>query len=195
MTFNLQKKEQPGGDQKKSTFDLSKKAATVAASPKRSNWPYLVVALLLAGGAVLYVANRDESHGTKGNHVTEAGIKPSAATEPNPPHEALTAASFGVGSAELAGIDEVTIKRIQSKLKSGRVKVEVHGYASSEGTLSLNQAISQARAEALKKVLVENGIPASAIKVTGMGIGHPVASNETEEGRRKNRRVEVIFVE
>lgn len=72
-------------------------------------------------------------------------------------------------------------------------KVTIRGYASSEGSLSTNQRLSKERAESLASILIGRGVVSSRITTIGMGIQNPVADNDTESGRRQNRRVTVSF--
>ncbi len=70
------------------------------------------------------------------------------------------------------------------------VRIEAH--TDSIGNGSSNQVLSELRALEVKKQLVMRGIPGSRIRAIGLGERDPVASNEDEEGRRKNRRVEFL---
>lgn len=75
-------------------------------------------------------------------------------------------------------------------------KLRVEGHASSEGDASVNQALSEARAEAVKKHLVTNGkVDEAVLDAEGYGASRAIADNESEEGREKNRRVEFNIVE
>ena len=58
-----------------------------------------------------------------------------------------------------------------------------------------NMALSKARAEAVAALLVAQGVPKDIVSAAGLGESHPVASNDTAEGRAKNRRVEIDIVE
>jgi len=69
-------------------------------------------------------------------------------------------------------------------------KIIVSGHTDNIGPKSVNQQLSIARAQAVKDYLVKKGISASAITVAGYGEDKPIASNDTPEGRQKNRRVE-----
>jgi len=69
-------------------------------------------------------------------------------------------------------------------------KIIVSGHTDNIGPKSVNQQLSVARAQAVKDYLVKKGISASAITVAGYGEDKPIASNDTPEGRQKNRRVE-----
>lgn len=101
-------------------------------------------------------------------------------------------ATFAKGSNSISGLDASLVKDIIAFLeKNPGSIINVNGYASSEGTLDVNQTISQARADAFKRYLVSKGIPNNSINATGKGIDNPISSNDTEEGRIKNRRVEI----
>jgi choice-of-anchor C domain-containing protein len=70
--------------------------------------------------------------------------------------------------------------------------IEIEGHTDSVGTRAYNEQLSLDRAEAVKRWLVANGsVPASRMTTRGFGPTRPVASNDTAEGRQKNRRVEV----
>lgn len=75
-------------------------------------------------------------------------------------------------------------------LRSGAAKVELDGYASSEGTAAHNLRLSKDRANSVKTYLVNSGVDAKRVKVKGFGETKPIADNSTEEGRVINRRVE-----
>jgi OOP family OmpA-OmpF porin len=74
-------------------------------------------------------------------------------------------------------------------------KVRLEGHTDSIGTDEYNQRLSERRAEAVKDYLVKEGAArASKISTVGYGESRPVASNDTEEGRAQNRRVEVLIL-
>ena len=70
------------------------------------------------------------------------------------------------------------------------LKVVIEGHTDNVGTAEYNKELSQRRAEAVKQYMVEKGINANRITAKGFGFDRPIASNDTEEGRQKNRRVE-----
>jgi len=70
------------------------------------------------------------------------------------------------------------------------VQVEISGHTDSVGSEEYNQALSLRRAQAVKNWLVQKGIAANRMKTVGKGENEPVASNDTAEGRAKNRRIE-----
>lgn len=77
------------------------------------------------------------------------------------------------------------------KDKSGR-SILIEGYTDSTGDDSYNQKLSERRASAVRDFLVSLGIDPQRINVYGYGEAHPIASNDTDSGRRENRRVEIV---
>jgi len=70
-------------------------------------------------------------------------------------------------------------------------KVAIVGHTDSQGKVTSNMTLSQARALSVKNALIGEGIDAQRITSSGRGEFEPIASNKTKEGRRKNRRIEV----
>jgi len=70
------------------------------------------------------------------------------------------------------------------------VNIEVSGHTDNTGQETKNQSLSVNRARSVADYLVRNGIIQGRIKVAGYGSGKPIASNETEQGRSTNRRIE-----
>jgi len=75
-------------------------------------------------------------------------------------------------------------------LRTSGSPVELDGFASSEGTAAHNMRLSRDRANSVKTYLVNSGVDAKRIKVKAFGETHPIANNDTEDGRILNRRVE-----
>ena len=69
----------------------------------------------------------------------------------------------------------------------------VVGHTDSKGTSEYNMGLSQRRAAAVVNYLVAQGVDRARLRLTARGEGEPVASNDTEDGRQKNRRVEVAI--
>ncbi len=102
--------------------------------------------------------------------------------------------SFARGSSAFISMDQSLVKRLVVYLKDNpEASIQVNGYASSEGSLEINQVISQSRADAFKQFLISKSIAAERINAIGKGIENPIASNENNLGRKKNRRIEVTF--
>lgn len=74
-------------------------------------------------------------------------------------------------------------------------RVTAVGHTDSKGTEAYNNTLSKARAESVKTYLVGQGVAAEKIETLGQGESQPIADNDTEEGRAKNRRVEVEVLE
>ena len=73
--------------------------------------------------------------------------------------------------------------------------VRIEGHTDSRGKDSYNQKLSQKRAESVRKYLIGRGIDRDRLEAVGYGEAQPIADNETQEGRAKNRRVEFTIVE
>lgn len=98
---------------------------------------------------------------------------------------------FEPGSAELRPaslplLDEMAA--VMARLKDRRF--EVIGHTDADGARPANVSLSLARAQAVKTYLTGKGLPADRIAISGMGPDQPVASNATEAGRARNRRIE-----
>lgn len=76
------------------------------------------------------------------------------------------------------------------KIKSSMV-VEIQGHTDNVGTEESNLKLSEARANEVRKYLIVKGIGANRIKSKGFGSQHPIADNDSDEGRAKNRRTEL----
>ena len=74
-------------------------------------------------------------------------------------------------------------------------KVSVEGHTDSDGSAALNEALSRARAQAIADALLARGVKAERLSAVGYSFNRPVASNATEDGKRLNRRVELIVLD
>jgi len=79
--------------------------------------------------------------------------------------------------------------------KHERVVVEVAGHTDSVGSDAYNQGLSERRANSVKDYLTSQGVTATRLTAKGYGEAQPVASNDTQEGRAENRRVELIVLD
>ncbi len=77
-------------------------------------------------------------------------------------------------------------------LRFPSVKLEIQGHTDSSGKKAQNKRISQKRANAVKTYLIDRGVPKESLTAVGYGQEKPIATNDTKEGRIKNRRVEFI---
>ncbi len=74
------------------------------------------------------------------------------------------------------------------------IQVRIEGHTDSQGSESYNQKLSQRRAESVVDFLADKGIDRSRLNAKGFGESQPIASNSTEAGRAKNRRVEIEII-
>jgi outer membrane protein OmpA-like peptidoglycan-associated protein len=108
--------------------------------------------------------------------------------------QTVTAVNFRSGSAILNADSKTKLDEIATKALNAKGYVlEVSGYADSTGSINRNRQLSQRRADAVIRYLVENhNIPLRRIVTPyGYGESHAVADNTTREGRAENRRVEI----
>ena len=108
----------------------------------------------------------------------------------------LEGVTFETGSAYLTRESAVALeKAFVALVANPSVKVEIAGYTDNVGRAEGNEKISLRRAEAVKVWLVRKGISALRLSTVGWGMKDPIASNDTAEGRTKNRRIEFRVLE
>lgn len=107
----------------------------------------------------------------------------------------LTGINFGVGRSTIAAASEPLLKKVQDAIaRFPGASIVVEGHTDSNGSESQNLLLSQDRADAVKDYLVRNaGVNVERISSIGYGEARPVASNETAEGRARNRRIDLII--
>lgn len=72
------------------------------------------------------------------------------------------------------------------------LNLQIEGYTDSVGSDQFNQTLSEQRANAVRDYLVQNGVVDSAVTAKGFGKADPVATNDTADGRQRNRRVQLV---
>lgn len=98
---------------------------------------------------------------------------------------------FESGAATLTPTGRAILDEMGAAIKQiGTPKIQLIGHTDSQGNRQGNLALSLARANTVRNYLVEHGIPAESLTASGSGPDQPVASNDTVEGRAKNRRIE-----
>jgi len=109
-------------------------------------------------------------------------------------HVAVYGIYFDTGKADIKPESEPILKEIAKLLQQNpKLKLYVVGHTDNVGDLTYNMELSQARADAVVKVLVSKyGADVNRLKAYGVGPLAPVTSNKAEEGRAKNRRVELV---
>ena len=78
--------------------------------------------------------------------------------------------------------------------KNSTIKVEFSGHTDNQGGVSSNQVLSENRAKAVRDYLINAGIEADRMTAVGFGQERPIADNNTEAGRARNRRTEYKIV-
>lgn len=103
--------------------------------------------------------------------------------------------TFDVGSATLKPDFRATLNEVaKSLIQYPDSLIDVYGHTDSTGSDAYNQTLSESRARTVMNYLVSQGVPAARVRSQGFGETMPVASNDTAEGRAKNRRVEIKIV-
>ena len=104
--------------------------------------------------------------------------------------------SFATGKADIQSNFAPILDRFAEGLRNNpNAEVRIIGHTDSTGTDAINDPLSLRRAEATRNYLTSRGVNGSLIQVQGMGSHQPVASNDTNEGRARNRRVEIFVGE
>lgn len=104
----------------------------------------------------------------------------------------LRGVEFAFNKAELSGSSSVILDVAAEQLeRCPNIPMEIDGHTDSVGPEDYNQRLGQRRAEAVKRYLVSKGLRSSRLTARSFGESRPVASNDTDEGRQINRRVEL----
>jgi OmpA-OmpF porin, OOP family len=110
-------------------------------------------------------------------------------------HIALYGIHFETGKATILPDSESVLSEIAKMLQQNAdVKVSVEGHTDNVGSAASNQALSEKRAQAVVAWLTSHGIDSGRLKAKGWGASKPVEDNGTEDGRAKNRRVELVKI-
>lgn len=104
--------------------------------------------------------------------------------------------SFDVGRADIKPEMRPVLTRFAETLKENpATTVKIVGHTDSSGNDSVNDPLSLSRALSARDFLTDRGVPVARIGVAGRGSREPIASNATEAGRAKNRRIEIFVGE
>lgn len=171
------------------------------------NYPLIIGLLVLLGilGGILWaLLSKPRPAPVALNTPTVAAPTVTAPTLPAAPAAPQAAApdlgrvavNFSTGSAAvpasaLAGLQQVVV-RIRN-LPPGSV-VEVGGHTDNTGNAAANMALSQRRAEAVRGILIRDGVAPASLTARGYGETQPVATNDTADGRLQNRSTELAVV-
>lgn len=123
---------------------------------------------------------------------------PPPAPPPAPPVQkkiVLRGVNFDFNKANIRPDAAGILKEAATILKDNTVNVSVEGHTDSVGSDQYNLKLSLRRAAAVKAFLVKEGVAESRLSTRGLGESQPVASNDTDDGRAQNRRVELKVAE
>ncbi len=101
--------------------------------------------------------------------------------------------NFDTGKWDLKADGQATVREIAAALKSApALKIAIEGHTDNVGQAAANKTLSQRRAQSVMAAIVAGGVEAGRLSAAGFGQERPVADNRSEEGRGKNRRVELV---
>ncbi len=133
--------------------------------------------------------------------VQQSGFPPLAVTAVPPPKpvekiEIKDKIQFELAKAKLKRESFPILDHVVDVMKQRpNIKVEIEGHTDITGDAERNRTLSQARAESVLEYLTKKGIAKDRLVAKGYGPDKPVASNDTEQGREANRRVEFTILD
>lgn len=108
----------------------------------------------------------------------------------------LSGVHFQTGSDQLSQSARRILNKLAGTLKKHpRMRVEIAGHTDNVGSSTINEQLSRQRAQSARTFLINVGINADVLTTKGYSFTQPIASNNTQEGRQQNRRVEMRIVE
>jgi len=108
----------------------------------------------------------------------------------------LRGVNFDFDRAEIRGDAAVILdEAVEILNRNPDRQVVIEGHTDWTGPEDYNQSLSESRAEAVKRYMIENGVDGARLSTVGMGESQPVAPNDTRDGRARNRRVELKVLE
>ena len=103
--------------------------------------------------------------------------------------------NFQTGSARLTPESTRTVTDLVAILKAyPTAKAHLDGHTDNTGDAAANKQLSLDRAKAVRDMMIANGIDGARLDYAGFGQERPIASNDTEDGRAKNRRTELVVL-
>lgn len=181
------------------TYDHPKKATPI--------WMWLLPLLALLALGTWYMSR---SHDTTPAASTQTdSLKPDSGARPAAPYTAANFTDsilktgrasfhdqevhFETAKGTILPDSTAVLDQVAAALKEhGDWKMSVQGHTDNVGSAAANQPLSQERAEAVVAWLGEHGVDRSRLIAQGFGDTRPVATNDTDEGRAQNRRVELV---
>lgn len=197
------------------SFTKSGRVTAERSKPMGSRWGLLaLLALLLIGFFYWFAVQRFQKIVTEPNQTEAAKIQP-APTQPSaapvslgqlgaflaspnaaelPKRFNFENLSFATGTVSLSSSSTAEIDQIAAAMKQyPNVTARIEGFTDNVGNPGINQTLSDGRAMVVRDMIIGKGIDPSRLEATGRGQDAPIAPNETEEGRAKNRRIEFVI--
>lgn len=113
--------------------------------------------------------------------------------ELNEKGKAILYINFDFGKSTIKKESMPIVEQIIEMMKQAKdIKISVEGHTDSDGSNESNLKLSEARAKSVAEAIIKGGIDKSRLTTAGFGEEKPIADNSTEEGKAKNRRVELI---
>lgn len=177
--------------------------------PKKKNYWLLLLFLFLVLAVILYFTIGNNKETEIKPEVKELIVKE---TKQPPKTEIITDVKSGINKdGKYLNFHEILFEFNSDKfvdesnnylnevLKAmqniSALSIQIIGHTSSEGNDNYNYRLSLMRAQAVKNYLVKNGINTGRLSVIGKGSKNPIASNDTEEGKKLNRRIEFVILD
>ena len=125
-------------------------------------------------------------------NVADAGLEDLGANLAKACHVALYGVLFDFNKSTLQPSSDASLQPVAKMMAADKtLKLEVQGHTDNVGNDAYNQTLSEARAKAVVTWLTQHGVAADRLTAKGYGKTKPVADNGSDEGRAKNRRVEI----
>lgn len=158
----------------------------------------VLFALLISVGSLTSCKSKKKSVDQKVPEVEEVVVVETVETVKTDEGLKLTFSAdllFPTDSYSLNDQEKESLDELANKLKKkNKNKIRIDGYTDSTGSVEYNNTLSEKRANSVKEYLEKQGIESSRMTTKGYGSSNPIADNKTAEGRKKNRRVEVIIL-
>jgi outer membrane protein OmpA-like peptidoglycan-associated protein len=156
----------------------------------------VVGAAVGAGGGYLWSKHMEEQKAAMEQATKGTGVSVSQTADNQLKLDIPSDVSFDTNRYDIKPNLRPILDRFATTLNQNPVTmVTIIGHTDSTGTDAINNPLSVNRAASTRDYLVGRGVAATRIAIDGRGAREPIADNNTEEGRAKNRRVEVLVAE